>query len=531
MAKQKQKFEVSKKNQARLIQQLQKENASLEKEKSSLEKEKASLEKEKSSLDKENASLEKEKSSLEKEKAELKKENEELKNQINSLREQLNKDSHNSSKPPSSDGFKKKIKSLRESSGKKPGGQPGHVGHTLEMVENPDHITVYEIDKCEKCGYSLDSEGIFNVESHQVFDIPVLKIEVTEHQAERKRCPKCGAMNKAKFPPQASNIVQYGERINSLISYLSNYQLIPLERVKEFFGDLINHPLSKATVIEMNRKTHEALQLFEQTAKDKIINSSVAHADESGFYCENKRQWLHCASTNTITHYQFHPKRGKEAMDEIGILPYFKGVLIHDFWTPYLKYSCAHGLCNAHHLRELVFLIEEKNCSWASDMKKLLLEIKETVDQEKTKPNPNVESLEVKDIKEFEHRYDEIIEQAIEAEPKPPPPPDHSDLPKKKKRGRQKKSKSLNLLERFKKHKEKVLAFMYNFEVPFDNNQGERDIRMIKLQQKISGTFRTTKGASSFCRIRAYISTARKNGINVFKAINDAIRGQPFIPI
>lgn len=492
----KQKFEFSKKNQARQIQQIQKENASLEKEN-----------------------------------AELKKENEELKNQINSLMEQLKKDSHNSSKPPSSDGFKKKIKSLRESSGKKPGGQPGHVGHTLEMVENPDDITVYEIDKCEKCGYSFDSEGseeICNVECHQVFDTPELKMEVIEHQAEMKRCPKCGVINKAKFPPQASNIVQYGERINSLVSYLSNYQLIPLERVKEFMTDLFNHPLSKATVIKMNRKTHQALQLFEQTAKDKIINSSVVHADESGFYCENKRQWLHCASTKTITHYQFHPKRGKEAMDEIGILPYFKGILIHDFWTPYLKYSCAHGLCNAHHLRELVFLIEEKNCTWASDMKNLLLKIKETVDTEKTKPR--VVRLKALSINKFKNRYDKIIDQAIKLEP---PPPDNSDLqlPKKKKRGRQKKSKSMNLLIRLKEHKEKVLAFMYDFEVPFDNNQGERDIRMIKLQQKISGTFRTKKGAEFFCRIRSYISTARKNGINVFWAINDAIRGQPFIPI
>ncbi|UCH95773.1 MAG: IS66 family transposase [Candidatus Aminicenantes bacterium] len=502
----KQKNQGPKKNQARQIKQLQKENDSLEKEN-----------------------------------AQLKKENEELKNQINSLREQLNKDSHNSSKPPSTDGFKKKTKSLRKPSGKKPGGQPGHAGHTLEMVENPDHITVYRIDECENCGYSLDSKKLYNVEHHQVFDIPTLKMEVVEHQAEMKICPKCGAINKAKFPSQASNIVQYGERINSLVSYLSNYQLIPLERVKEFMTDLFNHPLSKATVIEMNRKTHQCLQLFEQTAKEKISNSSVVHADESGFYCENKRQWLHCASTKTITHYQFHPKRGKEAMDEIAILPYFKGVLIHDFWKPYLKYSCAHGLCNAHHLRELIFLIEEKNSTWAYDMKKLLLEIKEKVDTEKTKPGGV--RLKALSINKFENRYDKIIDHAIKIEqptptptpiPQPPPPDnDNSDLPlpNKRKRGRQKKSKSLNLLTRLKEHKEKVLAFMYDFEVPFDNNQGERDIRMIKLRQKISGTFRTKQGAEFFCRIRSYISTARKNDINVFSAINDAIRGQPFIPI
>jgi transposase len=497
-------------------------------------------------LQKENSRLKEENNQLIKEISELKKENEQLNDQVNSLREQLNKDSHNSSKPPSSDGLKKKMKtkSLRKSSGKKPGGQPGHVGHTLEMVQNPDNIVTHQITKCEKCGYSLDSEEIFNVESHQVFDIPVLKIEVTEHQAEMKKCPKCGAMNKAQFPAQASNIVQYGDGITSLASYLSNYQLIPQERVREFFGDLFNHPLSKASLIRMNGKIYKALQPFDDAAKEKLIQSLVLHADESGFYCENIRQWLHSAGTNTITYYQFHQKRGKIAMDEIAILPHFNGTLIHDFWTPYLKYSCAHGLCNAHHLRELIFLIEEKNCHWASDMKNLLLEIKEAVDQQKTKPH--AESLEVEIIKEFEHRYDQIIAQGIEAEPPPPQPQpqpqpqpvstdignsDNSDLPKKRKRGRPKKSKSLNLLTRLKDHKEKVLAFMHNFEVPFDNNQGERDIRMIKVQQKISGTFRTKQGAKSFCRIRAYITTARKNGVNVFRAISDAIRGQPFIPI
>jgi transposase len=523
----------SRNEQTRQITQLQKENDRLKKEKSDIQIE--------------NDRLKKEKSDLEKEKNDLEEENAELKGQVNSLREQLNKDSHNSSKPPSSDGLKKKPKSLRKSSGKKPGGQPGHVGHTLEMVQNPDNIVTHEITKCEKCGYPLDSEEVFNVESHQVFDIPVLKIEVTEHQAEMKRCPKCGVMSKAQFPAQASNIVQYGDGVTSLASYLSNYQLIPQERVREFFGDLFDHPLSKASLIRMNGKIYKALQPFDDAAKEKLIQSLVLHADESGFYCENIRQWLHCAGTKTITYYQFHQKRGKIAMDEIGILPYFNGTLIHDFWTPYMKYSCAHGLCNGHHLRELIFLIEEKNCHWASDMKNLLLEIKETVDQEKTKPH--AESLEVEIIKGFEHRYDQIIAQGIEAEPPPEPEPepepvstdtgnsdnsdnsDNSNLPKKRKRGRQKKSKSLNLLTRLKEHKEKVLAFMYNFEVPFDNNQGERDIRMIKLQQKISGTFRTKQGAKFFCRIRAYIATARKNGINVFRAINDAIRGQPFIPI
>jgi len=514
----KQQSKAAKKEQTPQIKQLQKENDRLKKERTILQKE----------IDR-----------LQIENSELEKEKDELKDQLISLQEKLNKDSHNSSKPPSTDGFKKKTKSLRKPSGKKPGGQPGHKGHTLKMIENPDDVIQHKVNECEGCGYSFDSHevDIYNVESHQVFDIAELKLKVTEHQAEMKRCPRCGRMNKAQFPTQASNIVQYGERINGLASYLSNYQLIPQDRVREFFLDLFNHPLTKASLISMNRKAYKALQSFDDAIKEKLIHSSVLHVDESGFRCENKRQWLHCASTELMTYYQFHQKRGKEAMDEIGILPYFKGTLIHDFWTPYLKYLCTHGLCNAHHLRELVFLIEEKKCDWASDMKSLLLEIKETVDAKKTESNTNTNTntnrkslaLEADIVKKFEKRYDEIIEKAIEAEIKRQPPKSQSD--KKKKRGRQKKSKALNLLLRLRDHKEKALAFMYNFEVPFDNNQGERDIRMIKLQQKISGTFRTNQGAKSFCRIRGYISTARKNGINACDAINDAIRGQPFIPI
>ena len=473
--------------------------------------------------------LQKENAGLGKENSELKKKIAELKEALNCLKEQLNKDSHNSSKPPSSDGLKKKkTKSLREPSGKRNGGQKGHVGHTLEMVEEPDHTVIHGINECERCGCSLDSEEIYNLESHQVFDTPEPKLEVTEHQAEMKKCPGCGFMNKAKFPPEASNITQYGNRINSLVSYFSTYQLIPLKRVGEIFADLFNRPICKASIIKMNKKTYEALEIFDVIAKEKIRNSRVVHVDESGFYGENKRQWVHCASTETITHYQYHSKRGKIATDEIGILPGFNGILVHDFWRPYLKYSCAHALCNAHHLRELVFLIEEKKSVWAADMKKLLLQIKKTVDDARAEHD----ALSDKIVKDFENRYEKILEQGMRANPPPSPPPppslDNSDLSKKK--GPGKKSKSLNFLIRLKEHREKVLAFMYNFEIHFDNNLAERDIRMVKLQQKISGTFRTDQGAKSFCRTRAYISTVKKNGINVLKALNDAINGYVFIP-
>jgi len=220
--------------------------------------------------------LQKENAELKKENAELRKEIAELKEALNSLKDQLNKDSHNSSKPPSSDGLKKKMtKSLRKPSGKKNGGQKGHTGHTLEMVEEPDITTIHKIDECEKCGCSLNSVETYNLESHQVFDTPECKIEVTEHQAEMKRCPKCGLMNKAEFPPEASNITQYGNGISSLAAYFSNYQLIPLKRVGEIFADLFKRPVSRATLIKMNKKTYEALETFDAIAKEKIRNSRV----------------------------------------------------------------------------------------------------------------------------------------------------------------------------------------------------------------------------------------------------------------
>lgn len=345
---------ASNKEQAQHIKQLQKEidrlkkeHAILEKENDRLRKERSNLERESDRLENELGILERKRDRLEKEHTILQEENgrlkeridnlekeySEVKEQLISLLDKLNKDSHNSSKPPSTDGFKKKTKSLRKSSGKKPGGQHGHAGHTLEMVEIPDHVAKCKVDECEICGRRLDSEEIeiYNVEKHQVFDISELKMVVTEYQAEMKKCPQCGTINKARLPENASNIVQYGEKINGLASYLSNYQLIPQDRLSEFFADLFNHPISKASLIRMDKKTCNALQPFDEAIKEKLIHSSVLHVDESGFRCENRRQWLHCAGTDRITYYRFHHKRGKEAMDEIGILPYFKGTLIHDF--------------------------------------------------------------------------------------------------------------------------------------------------------------------------------------------------------
>lgn len=493
----------------------------------------------------------------------------ELSEEISRLRDQLSKDSHNSSKPPSSDGFKKgrknkTTKSLRQSSGKKPGGQKGHTGHTLQMVENPTHIVTHQASNCSNCGNDLSSETGQLHQCRQVFDIPPLKMEVTEHRSHIKKCPRCDTFTVGSFPQDVSSRVQYGNGVKSLATYFSVYQFIPIDRLREVFSDLFNHHLSTGTLSNITQKVYKSLEPFDEVVKSKLINSSVIHADESGFYCESKRRWLHSLSTQKLTYYHFHQTRGQAAMDSIGVLPRFKGIVVHDFWAPYFNYnSFSHALCNAHLLRELIFLIEQKGSVWAGEMKSLLLDIKKKTDIAKMSvgdSNDDGISLDAQTIAEFEQRYAKIVEKGekeveelkVTNQNSSSPSSSNSstkdqtnlsqasnsnlkdhhangELPKK--RGPTKKSKSHNLLIRFKDHKDGILKFMHTLSVPFDNNLAERDIRMLKVQQKISGTFRTQEGATYFCRIRAYISTARKNGINVLTAINNAVSGKPFTPV
>jgi len=448
---------------------------------------------------------------------------EEQKEIIQTLRDQLAKNSKNSSKPPSSDGLKKpRTISLRKIGIKKNGGQKGHKGHTLEPVENPDHTKVHEVEECERCGISLKNEKVKGYEKRQEFDIPPPKIEVTEHQAEIKDCPLCGMENTADFPTGVTQFVQYGHRIKSWATYLNNYQFIPLERTCEFFEDMFGHRPSEAMIIQANASLADHTKPTLDAIKQQLIDSSVINDDESGLLVNDKGYWLHVASTNTLTYYDVHEKRGKEAMDDIGILPNLKGTSVHDHWKPYFRYdNCDHSLCNSHHLRELKFVYEQYDQEWAVKMIDLLLEIKEKVDETR----PHKDHLEPSEIREFEKRYDEIVERGL-IDNIPPP---EEQLIKKKRRGRVKQTPPKNLLDRLKEFKEETVRFMYDFSVPFDNNLGERDIRMMKVKQKVSGCFRTVAGAKKFCCIRSYISTVRKNGGGVISAIQDAFKGNPFI--
>lgn len=445
---------------------------------------------------------------------------ESLTSRVKSLENQVSKNSNNSSKPPSTDGFKKKTKSLRTKSGKKPGGQEGHEGSTLELSDNPDEIEIHGVDKCDICGESLQDVTPERYIIRQIVDISDIKVKIIEHRAEVKKCPKCRRRNTGKFPDGVTNTVQYGEKVKSVAVYLTQYQLIPYKRGSELIEDLFGISLSQGTMVNLNNKCHDELEPIEANIKDSITNSlDAVHFDETGIYIDKKRQWLHVASNDKYTYYEAHEKRGKIATDKIKILPNFNGTAVHDCFKTYHSYtSCKHALCNAHILRELNAITELEKQMWADPMKKLLIEIKKEVDL-----NWNVaNTLTLDKTETFEERYDKILKDGFDE--------DHSANWKLYSEKKVKKSTSLNLLNRLSAHKEEILSFMYNFSIPFDNNLAERDLRMAKVKQKVSGTFRSVEGANAFTRIRGYVSTVRKHGLNTIDSIRSIFTNNPVDP-
>jgi transposase len=441
---------------------------------------------------------------------------------IQSLEDQIAKNSNNSGKPPSSDGLKKKPapRSLRAKGQRKSGGQPGHEGHTLEMTDHPDHVIYHGVESCPHCKADLATVAVSGVEKRQVFDVPPLHLEVTEHQAEVKCCRGCGQMVKGLFPLEVTQPVQYGARLKAQAVYLNNYQLLPLARICELFGDFYSHIPSQAFILTANRRLESHIEPTLQAIQSGLIAGELIHCDESGLRVEGKLNWLHVTATSTLTYYAVHPKRGQEAMCAIGLLPTYKGRVMHDAWASYFTFdNCQHALCNAHHLRELLFVTEQYQQAWAGKMFQVLLDMKAEVAQ-----TTEAMTLPPQRIAHYEQCYDDLLQQGFAANPPPQTPPPH-------KRGRKKQSPPKNLLDRLAKYKTETLAFTSDFCVPFDNNLAERDVRMIKVKQKISGTFRTRDGAETFCAIRSYISTARKQGENVLQALYDAFAGQPFIPV
>lgn len=414
--------------------------------------------------------------------------------------------SKNSSKPPSAD--PNRPKEPRRKSERKPGGQKGRDGTTLQPVAEPDEIEVLRIDRSTLPVGHYREVGY---EARQVIDLDISRV-VTEYRAQIL-ADQQGNRYVAPFPEGVTRPAQYGRGVKVNSVYMSQYQLIPYNRIVDHFVEQLRIPVSAGSIYNFNQEAYERLERFDHWVRKQLASSSLIHADETGINIGGKRHWLHSASNAAFTFFHPHGKRGGEALDEIGILPAFAGILCHDHWKPYYHYGGSHALCNAHHLRELERAWEQDQQQWARDMALLLKEInKATLDAGG--------HLEAFDAEIYRRRYRALLEEAE----KECPPPDESQ--RNGRRGRLARSKARNLLERLRDYEVDVLRFMVEDEVPFSNNLAENDLRMTKVQQKISGCFRSWDGAMMFCRIRSYLSTCRKQGVSASEALRLLFEGK-----
>lgn len=446
-----------------------------------------------------------------------------LADQVNKLQEHLAKTSQNSSLPPSSDRFSRqsKSRSLRTRSGKKAGGQAGHQGHTLQMSAEPTEvIDLAQVTHCQHCQADLTERAAHSIERRQVIDVaPPPPLQVTQYEAEWKWCPQCQRYTCAPFPEGVSAPVQYGPRIAALAVYLTTQQLLPRRRTREVLADLLGVALSEGTLSTLITRAARRLLPIEERIKTALSRAKVIHQDETGLYVMGKRVWMHVTSTRTLTHYQVHRSRGHQALDEIGILAHFQGTSVHDAWAAYFRYECFQSLCGVPILRELKFLCEELGLCWAAKMQGVLLKMKQATETARAQGQS---SLAAPDDQAFRAAFLRLLDEGDGVHPRAPTPAG--------KRGKAKQHPARNLLDRLRKHQDAVLAFLSDLAVPFDNNLAERDIRMVKVQQKVSGTFRSDDGAISFARIRGYVSTLRKQSQPIFSALEATLRGHPLLP-
>ena len=437
-------------------------------------------------------------------------ENAELKIEIIELKARLNKDSSNSSKPPSSEGYKKKPALPKAKNGKQ-GGQKGHEGKTLKQSSDPDQVISCLPEPC-KCGHKFLSSELALAERRQVFDLPKPRLEITEYQIHKGTCPVCGTNCRGNTPEGVNAPVQYGTGVKSYMVLLGTHFNVPFKKVQLLFGDLFGYPINESTAFSAGKQCYERLTKTEGIIKARIADSQTAHADETGIRVAGKLGWLHAATSHSYTYLFMHEKRGRMALEsEKSLLNDFSGWLVHDCWSSYFRFhKFKHALCGAHILRELEYLIENYHSKWAKVFKQFLLSIYQMPFEERIKRRQLINC-----------RYDKICDYGIKSEPLPVKTPG--------KRGRYKRSKGLNLVERLIREKIAVLAFAFNSEVPFTNNLAERDIRPSKVKQKVSNCFRTFKGAEIYARIQGFISTARKNNRNVFAELCNTFDGHNFI--
>lgn len=437
---------------------------------------------------------------------------------IRQLQERLNKNSKNSSKPPSSDGLNKPApKSLRKPSGRKAGGQKGHQGTTLAILSEPDEIIKHMPSACEGCPHYQMCKGTACIaEKRHVIDA-VVSVNVTEHQSlEIPICMLHGGIRKGEFPSEVKAAVQYGANLQALAVAFNTVGAVSINRTHEILSGVFSIPISTGTITSMVKRCADRVTGTVAQIKEKLIHSQLDHFDETGTRAEGKLHWVHSASNTLYTLLDISRKRGCEGMDECGVLPGFKGIAVHDCWASYWNYSDAkHAVCCAHLLRELIGIHENHpGQTWAPAFIDLLLEMKEAKEEAIVKGETGLSQYA---LEQFDKRYDKLIELAKKENPLPEV--------REKKRGRKKKGKVLALAERLETYKAEVCLFVRSFSVPFDNNQAERDIRVIKVKTKVSGCFRTVEGARDYLKIMSYVGTARKHGYNAYNAIFNAISG------
>jgi len=421
------------------------------------------------------------------------------------LTNRLGLSSKNSSKPPSAD--PNRLKNNREASDRKPGGQPGHRGATLKPVSDPDEIKIITVDQ------RILPQGVYReigYETRQVIDLDISTV-VTEWRAQILE-DQSGKRYVAPFPKDVTRPVQYGIGIKVNSVYMSQYQLIPYNRIEDHFWEQMGLPLSAGSIHNFNQDAYDRLEFFDTWIREQLKGSPLIHTDETGINIGGSRRWLHTVSNDRFTCLYPHAKRGCEAMDEMSILPGYKGIMCHDHWKPYFKYGGAHALCNAHHLRELERAVEQDKQKWAGQMIKLLKEINKATHEAGGR-------LKATESEQYRKRYRDLLQ---EAETECPPPV----KPGEKKQGKTARSKARNLLERLRDFENDALRFMDDKAVPFSNNQAENDLRMTKVQQKISGCFRSMDGAKIFCRIRSYLSTCRKQGVTASEGLRLLFQGK-----
>ena len=442
----------------------------------------------------------------------------ELSARVAELEARLGKNSQNSSKPPSSDAFvKPPPRSLRKKSGRKPGKQPGERGARLEPDPDPDEIEVHAPVCCGSCGEDLEAAPVIGQRVRQVFDLPQIQVKVVEHRVQRRRC-RCGQVTEGEFPAQATAPTCYGPGVAALGVYLLGRQHLPVERAAEVMSDLFGVRVSTGWLSSLQPAAASRLADFVAVIRERLCSAPVAHFDETGGRVAKKLCWVHVAANSRYTLYHLADGRGKDSIDAGGVLPDFTGVAVHDGLAAYRKYDVAHGLCGAHHLRELAGMGEATGQDWPAKLADLLVEIYKAVETAKTDGHTG---LSTQALAGYRHRYRALVAEGKRLNPPPP---------RTGKRGRPALGPAGSLLRRLDEYQDDVLRFATDFRVPLDNNQAERDVRMVKLQQKISGGWRSRAGAEAFLDVRSYLSTARKHNQNAIEVLRQLFTETAWLP-